>query len=280
MLTKRLAGIFAAGALAGALAAPAGAAEDKGTLKVAADVGFAPFAMEKPGGGYEGFAIDLAGVLADRLGYDGVEVIDTQWNSIFSGLYAGRYRFIVAPTNITEERAQEMLFTEGYMGTALGFLTRSGDDIESLDDLDGKTVSVNSGSISDTWLTEHKDQYGYEIQRYGKNADAVQAVLTRRAYVNVADLPAVAYVASQQDRVRVTHSVDTGNAFGLPFRKEDGAMRDKVDELLETLKQDGTLAELHKKWFGLAPDPGTPMTMVAVGHGQPGMPGYELEFDQ
>ena len=279
MLRQRLAKFLTAGALACAIASPASAADDKGTLKVAADVGFAPFAMEKSGGGYEGFAIDLAGVLADRLGYADVEVVDTQWNSIFSGLYAGRYSFIVAPTNITEERAQEMLFTEGYMGTALGFLTRKGSGIDSLSELEGKTVSVNSGSISDTWLTENRNKYGWEIQRYGKNADAVQAVLTRRAHANVADLPAVAYVASQQDRVEVTHSVDTGNAFGLPFRKEDSEMRNRVDELLETLKQDGTLAELHQKWFGIAPEAGSPMTMIAVGHGQPGMPGYELTFD-
>lgn len=262
-----------------ALGAGAAQAQDKDTLKVAADVGFAPFAMEKPEGGYEGFAVDLANALADRLGYDEVEVIDTQWNAIFSGLYAGRYDFIVAPTNITEERAQKMLFTEGYMGTALGFLTRKGAEIPDLGALEGKAVAVNSGSISDTWATEHKDQYGFSIQRYGKNADAVQAVMTNRAFANIADLPVVGYVATKQPRVKVGYTVDTGNQFGLPFRQEDTAMRNKVDGLLEDMKRDGTLAELHKKWFGVLPEGGTAMTMISVGHGQPGMPGYELAFE-
>src|SRR5690606_36274313 len=107
----------------------------------------------------------------------------------FAGLFSKRYEMISAPTNITEERAEQMLFSEPYMPTGIGFLTKKGAEIRTLEDLKGKAITVNNGSISDKWLTEHESQYGFTIQRYNKNADAVQAVMIGRAFANAADVP-------------------------------------------------------------------------------------------
>ncbi|MFC0336276.1 amino acid ABC transporter substrate-binding protein, PAAT family [Kushneria avicenniae] len=272
-------------ALAGATAFPliaqsAQAEPASRTLRAASDVGLAPFAMVNPDGGYRGFSIDLVNELASRLGYDDVNVMDVQFSSIFSGLYADRYDMILAPTDITRERAEKMLFTEGYMSNQLGVLMSAEADVEAPKALEGMTLAVNSGSVAEDWANEHQEQYGFDVQRYDQNTDAVQAVMSGQADANVTDSPAADYVAQQQSRLAVAFDIDTGSRVGLAFSKENRELRDRADHAIEQMKADGTLAGLYENWFGSEPRPGGAMTMISVGRGEPGMPGYELTFDQ
>ena len=100
-------------------------ADGPGPMVVAADVGFAPHAMMAANGEVEGFNVDLAREIANRLGRPGFEIVDSEWSSIFSGLYANKFEFVIAPTTITEGRARRVLLTEGYLDTDPVFLRRS-----------------------------------------------------------------------------------------------------------------------------------------------------------
>ncbi|MBV8168951.1 MAG: amino acid ABC transporter substrate-binding protein [Alphaproteobacteria bacterium] len=266
-----------AAALVAALAAPATAQITQPTenLKVAMDVGFAPFAYKDAKGTTVGFTVDFAQEIAKRFGRPGVEIIDQPYAGIFAGLFAKRYDFIIAPTNITEERAKQMLFTEPYMATGLGFLVKQKDTMTVLEDLKGKVVTVNSGSISDTWATENAPLLGFEIQRYSKNADAVQAVGAGRGFANVADVPVTEYVAKQQAKqFKIGYSLYTGRSFGIPFRPDDVEFRNKIERIVEQMKADGSLVKIYEKWFGKKPPEGSAMTTVYEGFGAPGFTGY------
>jgi polar amino acid transport system substrate-binding protein len=264
-------------ALAAALATPAAAQITQPTenLKVAMDVGFAPFAYRDAKGTTVGFTVDFAQEIAKRFGRPGVEIIDQPYAGIFAGLFAKRYDFIIAPTNITEERAKQMLFSEPYMATGLGFLIKNKDQMSVLEDLKGKVVTVNSGSISDTWATENAQTLGFQIQRYAKNADAVQAVGAGRGFANVADVPVTEYVAKQQAKqFKIGYSLYTGRSFGIPFRTDDVEFRNKIERIVEQMKADGSLVKIYKKWFGKEPPEGSAMTTVYEGFGAPGFTGY------
>jgi len=264
-------------AMVAALAAPASAQVTQSTekLKLAMDVGFAPFAYRDAKGETVGFTVDFAKEIAKRLGRPGVEIIDQPYAGIFAGLFAKRYDFIIAPTNITEERAKQMLFTEPYMATGLGFLIGVKNQMTVLEDLRGNAISVNSGSISDTWATENAPTLGFTVQRYSKNADAVQAVGIGRAFANVADVPVTEYVAKQQPKqFKIGYSLYTGRSFGIPFRPDDVAFRNQVEQVVEQMKADGTLAKIYKTWFGKEPPDGSAMTTVFEGFGPPGFTGY------
>lgn len=248
----------------------------EGPLVVAADVGFAPHAMAKPEGGYEGFNVDMAEEIARRMGREGAEIIDQEWSGIFAGLNAGRYEFIIAPTTMTTERAESLLFTEGYLDTDYTFLIRAdGEEITALEDLAGKTIAVNNGSAYDIWATENQETYGFEIQRYGKNADAIQAVLTNRADTNLAGNTVSGWAAKQNPRVKTSYTISTGRVFSIPFRLDDVETRNQVEAIVECMKLDGTYAALHEKWFGAPPPAGATALTVSVGVGQPGYPGYD-----
>src|SRR5690606_26528945 len=132
-----------------ALLALSGGADAQQTLRVAADVGYAPHAMANPTGSAEGYNIDIAHAIAQKLGMN-VEVIDQQYSAIFAGRNAKKYDMIVAPVTITEERAKNMLLTEPYADSDYQFIIKKGAaQITSLDDLKGKVIAVNKGNLYD-----------------------------------------------------------------------------------------------------------------------------------
>jgi polar amino acid transport system substrate-binding protein len=253
-----------------------GASGEGDPLVVAADVGFAPHAMARPDGTVEGFNVDLAAEIARRLGRPGYEVLDQEWSGMFPGLAARRFEFIIAPVTVTYERSEEVLFVEGYLDTDYTFLVRTeAPDITSLEDIRGQSIAVNNGSAYDIWATENRDTYDLEIQRYGKNADAVQAVVTGRAFANLSGHTVAAWAARQSPAVRTTYTIDSGGTFSAAFRHDDVAFRNQVEEILECMKLDGTLAELHQKWFDTPPAEGSAVVTVLEGYGEPGTVGYD-----
>lgn len=273
---RAITGLMMAGFLATvALSAPGVAQAQSKRFKVAADIGLVPFFMKNAAGQIDGFSNDFATELSKRMGYDGLEVVDTPFSAIFAGLFSSRYDMVAAPTNITAERAQQMLFTEPYMAGGLSFLTKKGVTMHTLEELKGKTIAVNNGSFSDKWLQDNQAKYGYEVQRFNKNNDAVQAVVIGRAFANLSETPLARYIATQTPTLVSAYDYTTDSNYGFAFRKDDVALRNKVEDAIECMKADGALAKLHVKWFGTVPTPGTSMTKVYSGYGTPGIPGYD-----
>ena len=247
-------------------------AKDKYT--VALDGTFAPHAMPKLGGGIEGFNVDLANIIGERMGVE-MDIVATQWSGILPGLQAGTYDFVVAPTTITEERAGNMLFTEGYLNTDFQFVVaKNSPDVSSMDELKGKVIAVNKGSAYDRWARGLESDIGWIVESYGTNTDAVQAVVSGRAFANVAGNTVSAYAAKKSPNIKLSYLHTTGKVWGMPFRKDDAELRATVEKVIECMKIDGTIAGLHEKWFGLAPAAGSAAVTPVAGFGQPGYDGH------
>lgn len=257
------------------LAASPAAAQEGAPLKTAVDGTFAPHAMPKLGGGYEGFNIDLAEEIARRLKRK--SVIDAvQFSGIVPALQAGTYDYVAAPTTVTKERAENMLFTEGYLNTDFQFLIKKGaPKVEKLEDLKGKTVSVNKGSAYDSWARELEAKIGWKVESFGTQTDAVQAVLAGRADANVAGNTVIAWAVKNNPQLELSYLHSTGLVWGAAFRKDSAELRKQVENAVECMKLDGTIAKMHEKWFGVKPAPGSAAVTVFPGYGVPGMAGYD-----
>ena len=250
--------------------------EGEGPMVVAADVGFAPHAMMAANGEVEGFNVDLAREIASRLGRSGFEIVDSEWSSIFSGLYAKKFEFVIAPTTITEGRAERVLLTEGYLDTDPVFLRRSDEpELTDLEQLRGQQVAVNNGSAYDLWATENHERLGFEVLRYGKNADAVQAVLSGRAFANLVGESVAMWAIRQNAGVRADFRIRAETAFAVAFRNDDVETRNRVETILECMKTDGTIARIHEQWLGVAPAPGSAAVTAYPGFGPPGLAGFQ-----
>jgi polar amino acid transport system substrate-binding protein len=266
-------------ALIAALAATTTVAAQQGAnlppLKTGVDGTFAPHAMPNLSGGIQGFNVDLANEIAKRLGRR-IEIEATQFSGLVPGLQAGTYDFIAAPVTVTKERADNLLFTEGYLNTDFQFVVRKdAPEITRLEDLKGKVIAVNKGSAYDSWGRELADKIGWTIESYGTNTDAVQAVISGRAYANVAGNTAVAWAAKNNPAIKLSYLYSTGLVWATPVRKDNVELRRKLDVAIECIKRDGTMARLHEKWFGAKPAPGSAAATIYPGYGVPDMPGYD-----
>jgi polar amino acid transport system substrate-binding protein len=261
--------------LAGATLFAASAFAQNAPLKTAVDGTFAPHAMPSLGGGYEGFNIDLANEIGKRLKRK-VTIDAVQFSGIVPALQAGTYDFVAAPTTVTKERADNMLFTEGYLNTDFQFLIKKGaPKIEKLEDLKGKTVSVNKGSAYDSWARELEPKIGWKVESFGTQTDAVQAVLAGRADANVAGNTVIAWAVKNNPQLELSYLHSTGLVWGAPLRKDSAELRKVIENAIECMKLDGTMAKMHEKWFGIKPAPGSAAVTVFPGYGVPGMPGYD-----
>jgi len=260
--------------LAAAIAtAPVALAAD--AYKVALDGTFAPHAMPRMSGGVEGFNVDLANEIGKRLGAS-MDITAAQWSGLLPAMQAGTYDFLVAPTTLTDERSKSMLFTEGYLNTDFQFVVLQGAPaIDTLAGFKGKTIAVNKGSAYDKWARGLEGEIGWKVESYGTNTDAVQAVLAGRAFANVAGNTVSAWAVKKNPRVELSYLHSTGRVFSMPFRKDSVALRNKVENALECMKLDGTIARLSEKWFGVTPAPGSAAVTVHAGYGEPGFEGFE-----
>jgi polar amino acid transport system substrate-binding protein len=244
-------------------------------LKTAVDGTFAPHAMPKLTGGLEGFNVELADALAKQLGKK-ITVDAAQFSGLIPALQAGTYDFIIAPVTVTKERAENLLFTEGYLNTDFQFIVKAdAPDIAKLEDLKGKVVSVNKGSAYDSWARGLEDKIGWKVESYGTQTDAVQAVLSGRADANVAGNTAVQWAAKSNPQIKLSYLYSTGLVWAIALRKDSAALRNTLDAALECLKADGELAKLHEKWFGMKAAAGSAAATVFAGYGVPDMPGYD-----
>jgi ABC-type amino acid transport substrate-binding protein len=267
--------IFAV-AIAAGIAALVGAPVSAQKLVTGVDGTFAPHAMPKLGGGIEGFNVDMANEIGKRMGRP-IEVVAQEFSGLVPGLLSKRFDFLAAPTTVTEERARSLLFTEGYLNTDFQFLSRRNQpEIKSLEDLRGKKVSVNRGSAYEAWARDNAPRYGFTYDVYGSNPEAVQAVLASRADTNLAGNTVAAWAVKQNaQQLRLGYKITTGLVWAIPFRPDDKAGRDQISMVVKCMKQDGTFARLHRKWFGYDPAPDSVTVNIAAGHGVAGMPGYD-----
>jgi polar amino acid transport system substrate-binding protein len=262
---------------AGTASAQDGGHNATGPLVIAMDVGYAPWAMQSPDGKTEGFQVDVMNEVARQLGRPGIEVIDTNFSAIFAGLFASRYELIGSPIAITADRSKEMAFTEAFISNGQAFITKGAEaDFADLEALRGKEVATNSGSTADKYLTENAEKYGWSVQRYDKDTDAVQAVITNRAYAAMTDVYRGRYsVASAGGQIKVSHVMNTQTQVGLAIRLDDKEFLALVEGAIECMKMTGKFAEIHQKWFGVPPAVDTVMNQVFVGIGPVGFEGYD-----
>ncbi len=264
-----------AGAAAILLLAAASASAEEPPLRTAVDGTFAPHAMPSLSGGYEGFNIDLANEIAKRL-HRRITIDAAQYSGLLPALQAGTYDFIAAPTTVTKERAENLLFTEGYLNTDFQFLIKKGaPKVEKLEDLKGKVVAVNKGSAYDSWARDLEPKIGWKVESFGTQTDAVQAVLAGRADANVAGNTAIAWAAKNNPQLELSYYYSTGLVWAAPLRKDSTELRKQLENAIECMKLDATIAKMHKRWFGIDPQPGSAAVTVFPGYGVLNMQGYD-----
>ncbi len=258
-------------------AAPALAQQDKlPPLKTGVDGTFAPHAFPKLGGGTQGFNIDLFTEVAKRMKRE-IIIDSVSFSTLIPGMQSGRYDFVAAPVTATKERAENMLFTAGYLWTSFQFGIKKGSaPLKGWEDLKGKAVAVNKGTPYETLSKKKGEEIGFEVQAYDNQPDAVQAVLSGRAYATLVGNTSTLYIASQNPMfVADLELTDTRAHWPAAVPKDNPKLRAQLQDAIDCMKKDGSLVALSEKWFKRTPAPDALERVITPGYGVPGLPGYD-----
>ena len=244
----RVAGLF--GVLAVALALLAGCSGgNEGTLRVGTEGTYPPFTYHSNSDGeLTGYDVDVARAVGDELGMD-VEFTETQFDAIFAGLESNRYDMIANQITYDAERNATYALSEPYIVSEGVVVTRKDDDsVTKLADIKGLTAAQSSTS---NWADVAKDA-GAKVESVEGLTQAVTLVEQGRVDVIVNDSLAILDYLQQNPDADIKIAAKTGDKSRqvLAFRKDDTALRDRVNDALDTLREDGTLADIRGEYFG------------------------------
>ena len=227
---------------------------DKGVLVLGLDDSFPPMGFRDEANVIVGFDIDVAREVCSRLGVE-LKLQPIDWAAKELELNAGNIDCIWNGMSITPARQESMSMTFAYLENAMEFYTRAGEAIDSLDGLAGKTVAVQNSSYAEEMLDSEDnatlkeslaDVLAYDdyltalmdLQAGGVDAVFIDRVVAEYRINSMSDADIVGGMVLEDDN------------FGIGFRKEDAALRDKVQDILMDMKKDGSLGEISTQWFG------------------------------
>lgn len=223
---------------------------DSGEFILGLDATFKPMGYTNENDEIVGFDIDCAEEVCSRLGVKLVkQPID--WDTKEQDLDSGKIDCIWNGMSINASRQEVMNLSEPYMKNSMVFVVAAGtlEASAPLDELKGKTVAVQSGSTAQEIL----QGAGLEVT---ENALATNVECLQQLELNLVDAVFMDSVVanyeikeSGKDYVILENGLEE-EEYAIGFRKNDSALRDRVQEILSEMKADGKLGEISTKWFG------------------------------
>jgi ABC-type amino acid transport substrate-binding protein len=220
---------------------------EEGKLQAGSDTSFAPFEFSDEKGGYIGFDVDLVTAIAKKMGLEAV-VVATAWDGIIPNLVADRYDIIMSAMTITEERQQQINFTDGYIDTNLAITTLVDQPITDEAGLDGKIVGVQVDTTGQFAVEEVAGVK--EIKKYENSIAAIQDLLAGRVDAVVNDSPVNAYYTRDKPEFGNTGKIGSDDQYGFGIKKENTELLDAMNAALAELREEGTYDLIYAKWFG------------------------------
>lgn len=228
--------------------------EKKGSFTLGFDENFPPMGYKDESGTHVGFDIDMATEVASRLGLE-LKLQPVDWDSKVLELNNKNIDLIWNGLSITDENKKDMLFSNPYMNNRQVVIVLADSGIASFADLAGKTVAAQSGSSAMTAIEakpEVKDTFGELIE----SPDYVEALMELKQgsvdAVVIDEIVGRYYISHDDtpDAYTVLEDNFGEEQYGVGFRMNDKAFRDKIQETIDAMIADGTAAEISKKWFG------------------------------
>lgn len=234
-----------AGSTAEAAATEFTTVED-GKLHMATNATFPPYEMVADDGTFEGIDVDIAGKIAEKLGLELV-VDDMDFGSIITSVQTGKEDIALAGLTVTDERKQNVDFTDSYATGVQVVIVPENSDIKTIDDLQGKLIGCQESTTGYAYCT---DDYGEDmVTAFPSGANAVQALLTGKIDAVVIDKqPAEAYVA-QNEGLKILDTEYVAENYAIGVSKDNTALRDAVNNALKELIDDGTVQAILDQYI-------------------------------
>lgn len=222
-------------------------------LTMATEATFPPYEYYD-GDAIVGIDVEVAQAIAEKLGMK-LEVTDIAFDSIIPGIQTGKYDMGMAGMTVTDERKEQVNFSDSYATGVQVVIVKDDSPITSVDDLfaDGAStvVGTQAGTTGFIYATSDIEDVGLgTVKSFGKTTDAVEALKNGQVDCVILDNePAKALVAANEG----LHILDTEYAvedYAIAIAKENTDLLEKVNKALSELTADGTLQSIVDKYIG------------------------------
>ena len=235
-----------------------------GKLVMATDAAWAPFEYIADSDTPVGSDIDLAQAIADSWGVE-LEIINAAFDTLPQYLDNGKADIVIAAMTITEERKEQMAFSDPYTVSAQYIIVQEGDDsIQTIEDLAGKKTAVHLGTTGDFLVSDEisggclKDT-GAEVVQYKNLTEGCLALQKGDVDAVMLDLlPAQNFCAVNEGLkcflAEYEDGTSTKEEYGLAINKKNTELVTAINEIIKPLVEDGTIEasiEKHKELASL-----------------------------
>jgi polar amino acid transport system substrate-binding protein len=242
--------------------------QEEGVIRVSTDPAYPPQSeLNEETGEYEGFDIDVATEIANRLGVE-VQWETPSWNAITSGGWSDRWDMSVGSMTVTADRAEVLDFSPAYYYTPASVAVHQDNTtIEDLEtDLDGKRIGVCGACTYDFWLQGSLEIPGYtyeyfvddpEIKTYDTDTTAIQDLSLGdgiRLDAVISATPTLQGAIDKGRPIKLVGDPVFAEPLAVAFDKsaplDTTRLVDEVSRIIEEMHDDGTLSQLSEKWYG------------------------------
>ena len=244
--------------------------QEEGVIRVSTDPAYPPqSSLNDETGEFEGFDIDVANEIANRLGVE-VEWKTPSWNAIVSGGWSDRWDMSVGSMTVTEERAEVLAFSPAYYFTPASVAVHA-DNTTFTDvatDLDGRTIGVCGSCSYDFYLQKnlHIQIPGYEfdyviddadIKTYDTDTTAIRDLSLGdgvRLDAAISALPTLEQAIEDGEPIKILGDPLFYEPLAVAIDRQapldTTTLVDEVSRIVEEMHADGTLTELSMTWYG------------------------------
>ncbi len=221
------------------------------------DAAFPPFSYIDKDGNPTGFDVEVIRWIANEMGFD-VKIVPVDWDAIIPTLKAGNIDFIASGMTITPEREKQVDFTDPYWKINLAVVVRKVNQDGALVPQynifsavsPGRTIGVQRGTTSQTWLEENliDKGVGIKLKVYDNFLLAIEDLLIGRIDAAVIDAPTAQAAIAGRDAA-IVGTINTGEIYGYAVRKGDTKLLSLLNEGLKRIKASPEWDRLVEKWL-------------------------------
>lgn len=220
--------------------------EENEKLIMVTEAGFAPYEFYD-GEEIVGVDIEIAKKIAEKTGKE-LEIKDTDFDSIINEVKTGKADFAAAGLSITEERLEEVDFSVEYAVSKQVIVVKNESTVESIDDLNGKKVAVQLGTIADLVLS---DEYpDVELVQHKKYLLAVEDLKADKVDAIVLDSLPAEEIVDKNPELKMLEKELLTDKYGIAIQKGNTELLNDINEVLQELMDNGKIEEYTVKYLG------------------------------
>ena len=226
--------------------------KEKGELVMGLDESFPPMGFRDDSNNIVGYDVDLAQEVATRLGVK-LKLQPINWDTKEQELNTGNIDCIWNGFTITDERKENILFSQPYMNNQQVIVVLADSKFKTLADLKGKTLALQAASSAADALDSQADfkaTLKEVVQLKDNNLCLMDLKTGNVEAVAMDEIVARYYIQMKSEKYRVLDEGLAKEEYGIGFRKADTQLMTKVNDALKEMSGDGKMAEISNKWFG------------------------------